>query len=555
VPDHPHPNELTRRLLLQRGAVAGAALSPLAAFLAACGDSDPSGTTTGSGAKASNAEVAEVTWALPFAAQSLDVVKVFDDATVHCLSNVLGGLLVFDDKLELQPNLAESWEQPDELTYRYTLREGLKFSDGSPLTSEDVVYSMKRSSGPKSTLVTFYGKVKSIEAEDERTVVVRMREPDALFKNVPAHPAGWVVSKRFAEQAGSKLGQAKTLTLGAGPYVVSRFVPSDLVELERNPHWWGPKAAVARISIKFITTNSTRLLAVRDGSVDGTFQVPLEEARSWEGLRDASIVEAPGIYFAGIAFNTRLAPFDDVHVRRAVAYATNNDGIVEGLLGGHAETAIGGCAAMPPLWGGNGLSPDESRSRMREQLKQYPFDLDAARRELAQSKVPDGFSFRLDYPDSYARLGRAFQVMKQDLSQLGIDLTVGEVPFNKYIAGVFNHEIPPALAILGIADYPDPMNLLYLLFWSEFARANAFNLANYDNPEVDRLFVENLASTDDAKRADLAMEAAALVSEDMPVNALWWENSLAAVNNKYVLEGFNGFYFLQPWGTHIKAAA
>jgi ABC-type transport system substrate-binding protein len=160
----------------------------------------------------------------------------------------------------------------------------------------------------------------------------------------------------------------------------------------------------------------------------------------------------------------------------------------------------------------------------------------------------------LDYPDYAARIGSAFQVLTEDLARIGITLSIGSIPSDKYYGMIFNHKIPEAITVAGIADYPDPMNMLNLLYYSKYAKPNGFNLSNYANAVVDRDLLANLKSTDNAERLELATSIARTVSEDMPLNAMWWENTITAVNKKFKVESLTGFYFLQPWATTISLA-
>jgi peptide/nickel transport system substrate-binding protein len=546
---------LTRRTLVRQAAAGGASLSALG-FLAACGGGGRTSTVLNKQAKASDAEVAEVTWALPAAPRSLDYVTAYDDPNAHCLAPCLGGLLRFDSQGVVQPNLAESWNQPDQRTYEFKLRPGVKFSDGTPVTAEDAAFSMSRVMDPKSGsgLVGFFINVDRISAPDDQTVRVAMKRPDPLWINMAAHPGGFVVKKQFTVDHPKDAGTPDALPIGAGPYKVTRYVPNDRVVLERNPFYWGPKPKVRRAVLRFIPDNATRLLALRSGEIDGAFEVPVEDGREWRKIEGASIVAGPGVQLCYMSFNVEVKPFDDPHVRRAFAYAYDATSVVDRLLDGLARVPPRGALPMPELWANLGLSTSEVSERYAQSLPDYSFNLDKAKQEIAASRYRGGIRVKVTYPDSFARVGQALLTLKANLSKIGVALDVRQTTFDKWIADVSEHSIPFICGV-GFADFPDPMDILYYSYDSKFAVPNAYNTANYKNPALDRLCDAYLRSGDKKQRADDAFGALQLAQRDLPLYCMWWENVVMAVRDKFVFQDPNPWYFLQAWPEHIAAAA
>ena len=231
-------------------------------------------------------EIESLTLALPGTIRSLDFVHSFDSYTMAALSNGLEGLLVFDNEGALQPRLAESWSQPDANTIVYQIRQGVTFWDGSPLTADDVAFSMGQHIDPEdgSQLATFFGSVESIEATSASEVLVKLKQPDPAFTLIPAAQAGLIVQKTFSEEHKNDSERPRCSRWVRGP-TRSPVMPDQGVTLERNESYWGERPAVKQVSLKFIVEDATRLLAMQSGEIDGAFQVPIDQVPQVGGDR------------------------------------------------------------------------------------------------------------------------------------------------------------------------------------------------------------------------------------------------------------------------------
>ena len=299
---------------------------------AACGGDGGDGDGDGTG----DGDLAEVTWALP---DLPDVLLVPHDWTTYSgaiMSLVEEGALAFGDDLSLQPALAESFEATDPTTYVFTLREGVTFHDGSPLTAEDVVFTIEWNMDPDnaSQLAAFFGSVDGVEATAENEVTVTLTKPDAQFQYSMAHMSGFIMKQDQLESAGENFGTPDELPLGTGPYRLVEFVPDDRVVLERYDDYWGEPGAAERIVIRSIPDSQTRLLAMQNGDIDGTFDVPVSEVDQWEGLEGVTVITAPSNGVYQLILDQETPPFDDIHVRKAIAFAVDREGIVQAVLNG-----------------------------------------------------------------------------------------------------------------------------------------------------------------------------------------------------------------------------
>jgi peptide/nickel transport system substrate-binding protein len=497
-------------------------------------------------------DIHKLTFALAGPVRSLDHYHSYDVASATALSNGLEGLLRYADNGQLTPALASSWSQPDPLTYVYRLRRGVTFWDGRPLTTSDVVFSMSQNMQPKvaSEMSSLYTSVRWIRATGPNVITVKLKTPDPFFRYVPATQAGYIIEKRFALHAGSRLGTPGVLTMGTGPYRFTKYVSDEGVSLTRYDKYWGPKGAVQNVDLKLITDPATRLLAMRSGEVDGTFDVPPEQADQWQRIDRARVVFTPQLRVAFFSFDTEAAPWSDIHVRKAFAYAIDRKGLVRTVLRGHGQVA--NTLPPPQQWGG-GLAQSAAR-KFYASLPSYSFNMHRAKQELAASSVPNGFTATVVYPDSRKPIGDAALNLSQNLKQLGVTLNVREVTTAQWINGLHAHKDLGIQVASFVVDYPDPANLPSLMFDSKYAAPNGFNLANYKNQAVDRLLARQAASNKRSVRAAALRQILAIAARDLPYVPVWWQDVGLAIKRAYTYRGFSTWYYFQPWLTRIKNA-
>src|SRR5205823_6088339 len=238
------------------------------------------------------------------------------------------------------------------------------------------------------------------------------------FQYVPAAHAGFIVQKAFAEQHGKSIGTPSVLTMGTGPYKIVKYTPDEGVSLVRNDAYWGPKPAIQNVELKFISEESTRLLAMRTGQIDGAFAVPLDQADQWKRINDARVVFTPELSVYFFSFDTQNAPWSDVHVRRAVSMAADKRGMLKALFKGYGEVAT---SIVPPQqWGG--VLPQLAVRKLYASFPKLPYDLARAMAEMKASSVPNGFGATVQYPNGVPVLGKMCLALGQTLKQIGINL-------------------------------------------------------------------------------------------------------------------------------------
>lgn len=540
VPSSLATGGFSRRSLLQVLGLAGgvAALSPV---LAACSsDEEPAAGT-----------LDELAVALPSSISSLDVTREAG------LINYVVALLCLDSLTGIGPDgglvpaLATEWSQPDPLTYAYRLRKDVRFSDGTRLTADDVLASIQVNTADDSTsaLAYAYAPVKSVEATGEDEITFTLASPSSSFGWVPSPGTLQVTSRSFLEQHGDQVGTPQALLLGTGPYVVTEFSPDSHVLLERNEHWWGGDVEVATVRLDFITDESTRQLAMRDGSVDMALSVPPNQIEEWGSIDGIAIETATDNSLVTLAFNTSIEPWSDPKVRTAVAHCIDRQGVVDSVLRGNAEVAL--TIPTRAQWGG--LLDTAAVDDLYASIPQVDFDLDAAASLLAESSAPDGFSATVTYPNSGPLIGRALLTLAENLRGLGIELEVKEITLEQWIADLGTHEAGISLGWY-FPTTGDPAEYVQLLLNQSYAEVGGTNIAEYRNDEVSRLLDEEVATTDPGARGELLGRALVAAAADVAYQPLWWGHTATAFSSGIRADGFGPYFFVGgPWAVDVQA--
>ena len=508
------------------------------ALLAVCGSSVAP-------ARAAEDQIDEITWALPGFPNTLLVAHEWNIYNGSIMSLVQEGLLSFDDKLALAPAIAESWQQVDPVTYKYTLRAGVTFQDGSPLTADDVVYTMKWNMNPdsRSQLAAFYAGVKSIEATGDREVTVTLEKPNVLFQYTVAQMAGFIMKKGQLEGNPEGYGTPDVLPVGTGPYKIVEFVPDNRVVLEAYDGYWGGKPTVRKITMTSIVDQQTRLLAMQNGEVDGTFDVSISEIDQWKALDNVDVITAPSLGVYMLTLDQKTPPFNDIHVRRAIAHAVDREGLVKALLKGNGAPAV---AINPPeMWTGV-MSPEEVRA-FYGTLDPYTFDIEKAKAELAQSSVPNGFDVTVPAPNGVPYMIPILLSVSENLKPLGITLNVQQMDDSQWLSTYFAHDKLGMQIMSYFPDFADAANYPYLFFHTANAGKDGMNGSNYSKLKMDELLTAALQKSDPKERAAVLKEAIQLSSQDIAVVPVFWPASAMAINKKYKLQGYTALWYNIPW--------
>lgn len=451
------------------------------------------------------------------------------------------GLVTVSPQGELTPALATSWEQPDPTTYVFDIDEQATFQDGSPLTMEDVLVSIEnaRDAEVSPSLVT-WANVDTVEQTGDWELTITLAEPDASFIFGPSSSAGlFVFPASYWESAGDALGTAEALPVGTGPFQVTGFSPDSNITLERSEHWDGDAPSFDRLRFDIIPDENTRRLALENGDVNLSLSVPIQQVAQWESNEQLDVSFSPNRSYVGITFDTAVEPFNDQHVRNAIAHAFDRAALVERVLGGHGEVAT---SLLIPAQLESVYTPEEARARLAD-MPQYDFDLEAAAAELAQSAHPEGFTTTLVYPDAFPELGLSAQLLTENLAGIGITLETSSITTNEWYSTMGDrvHGIGFMSYFSTTAD-PAEMTTWFL---------GPDNLASFTSPAVDAALAEARNSTTLEAQLDGLIAANRLQAEANVYAPLWWGEQAIATNGSVTFDDFTSFALFTTWPTLV----
>jgi peptide/nickel transport system substrate-binding protein len=477
--------------MLRRPAlVASALLAATALLLSACtgGEATPDTTSTPEPDPGASAIIR-----LVLEPGNLDIRETAGAALDQILiDNIYQGLVSRTPEQEIVPALAEDWEiSEDGLTYTFTLREGVTFHDGQELTPQDVVWSLTtRKNTPEWRDAARLANVATIAAEGQE-ITLTLTEPDSSLL--------WNLTGR----AGIVLKEADTVDYqtaanGTGPFVLEEWRQGDSITFTRNEDYWGDAAQVAEVVFDYIPDNQAALNAALAGEVDAVTGFDANLKEQIEATGEFTLELGQSTDKGTLAFNQTTGPLADQRVRQAIRQAIDHDAFVEALASG--ETLYGPIPSLDPGY---------------EDLSDVaPYDPEAARALLAEAGVED-LTLELTIPSFYSTT--IPQILVSDLGEVGITLEVDSVDFPTWLNDVYINK-----------DY----DLSFVLHTEahDFENwANPDYYFTYDNPEVQRLYAESLAATDETEAADLLAQAARIVSEDAAGDWLYNGASVVAV--------------------------
>lgn len=496
-----------------------------------------------------------LTWGVLAGPRSLDPAHGYNTTSAAAYTNMLEPLVSVDpETLQAEPALAVSWEQPDEKTWVFQIRDGVTFWNGDPLTAEDVAFSLSRMFDPEeaSETASKFVNFDSVEATGSLEVTVNLKNADKLtLYNIGIGAP--IMQKKYAEEHADDLGGSEGLIMGTGPFKVVSYNPATGVTMERNDDYWGEKPAIREVTLEVINDVESLRLALSAGEIDGTFDVPLMSSSQWEKMDHTNLTFSPSPFLYYLSLDTSAEPWSDIHVRRAVAHAIDKDGLVDALFGGHGDVADS--LVNQDLL--QALTPDTDVQPIFDDLTKYEFDIDMAKDELAKSAFPNGFEVTVPFRSDQPEQGRMLQVISESLDEIGITLTPQEQTSQQFLA-YFNAHKDLAMQPGRLGSYaPEPGAILNSMLGEAGTKENGYNSANYVSQNIQGLLVTYQQSTNPAEQVEATQSIMEEVADQVPYIPLYFSASVIALNDGYSYEGtysneWTAFY--GHWAAHISPA-
>jgi peptide/nickel transport system substrate-binding protein len=451
--------------------------------------------------------------------------------------HIFDKLVQMDPDSKMIPGLATSWKAVDDRTWEFKLRRGVKFTDGTELTAEDVVFSIDRVPNVPNSPGPFSAYTKAIvgkEIVDPYTIRFKTAAPHPLMPNDLS--TIYIVSKKAATGASTEDFNSGKATIGSGRYKFVRYSSGDRVELARNDAYWGEKSPWEKVTFKIIKNESARVAALLSGDVDAIEQPPTADLARIKG--DPKFTVTSKISHRVIYFNfdhlARSSPFVatkdgkpleknpllDPRVRRAFSKAINRPAIADRVMEGQA---------IP-----SGQLVSEKLFGHVPGLKADAYDPEGAKKLLAEAGYPDGFAITIHGPSGrYVNDEKIVQAVAQMLARVGIAAKVETAPMGPYSSRASKQEFSFHMVGWGAStgEASSPLRSLLATF-NRDKGLGAVNWGRYSNVKVDYLIEQALQQVNDENRSIMLQNATKLAMEDLGLMPIHFQFTIWATTKK-----------------------
>lgn len=468
--------------------------------------------------------------ALPSESKTLDPIIYPDIYSYAVIIQVFEPLIWVDTEMApTNKKLVESWETPDDVTYIFHLKKGIRFHDGQELTAKDVKFTIESYKDPQlaSPRMREFKWIETVEIVDDYTVKVVLEKPYAPFlveaMNRPIVPKHYVEKVGWAEFARNPIG--------TGPYKFVEWKTGEYIKLQANEDYWGGRPYIDEVIFRFIPEAAVGVMALKVGEIDFLYNVPSEELQPLSETPGIKVGAFEGLNYRFIAMNCAREPFNDVRVRRAINYAIDTSAIVK-LWYPLATPATG---PIPPYnWAYTGDVPT------------YPQDIEKARQLLAEAGYPGGFEATLLIPPGTKEMEEAI-IYQAFLGEVGIRVNIEQVEWGVFLDRLFASEFD--MLRVGWTGPHDPNGYV-----EKNHSESGWNFFNYSNPEMDMLIEAGVETTDVEERKQIYARIQKILAEDVPMvyifhekRARAYDENLGGLTQWVEANGFGPLAQLAEW--------
>lgn len=530
-----------------------AVVAALALAAAACGTANNSSPGTGGYPPSADTpkptgDIDSFTWALYAEPPVLDYIYAFDYPQNTVVANVCESLMRWTPQLTVEPGLAEKAENPDQKTWVYTIRSGVKFHSGAEMTADDVVYSLRRHMDPElgSYWIANFKNVASIDKTGPRQVTVKLKVPDSQFAQAMANSTGTVASAESIRAQGKKFGTADGGLDCTGPYRLGTWNRGQSIELDRFDGYWGRRAKAGRVVFTFLPDSSARTNALLTGEADGTFAVPPESYGRLGTGGAGKLYFGEGLTTVNVNVTNLKGTLKDVRVRQALLLALDRQGFVKSAMRGVGSPTS--ALATRAAWRGvpqatvdgaySGLPGIERDLERAERLIQ---EAGATGKKLVVATSPIGPDVSLlatALQDAGTRIG-----LKVELRTVAPDAFTALFSDPKAREGL---DLFPYTYYLSITD---PLGI-----YGNFRTGDFENYAGYRDPDYDKLVDQATQEYDVAKRGAVTAQLQKLAIDQMLCIPVAEYPAAVFLSKRITGAPTTISYLYYPWAADVGAA-
>ena len=490
---------------------------------------------------------------------SMDPHSLNESLQLSVTGNVYEALVQRKKDLSLEPALATSWKQTSPTVWRFELRKGVQFHDGTPFTADDVVFSFNRTQVEGSDMKSYTNDFKEVRKINDHVVEIETKTPFPILPEVIS--LVYMMSKKWAEtnQATRPVDRRKGIenaasfrANGTGPFRLRERQPNVRTTFVRNGNYWGKiEGNVQEVIFTPIGNDATRVAALLSGEVDVMEPVPVQDIDRVNASANAKVLAGPELRTIFLGMDQKRDellysnvkgknPFKDKRVRQAFYQAIDIDGI--------QKTVMRGASKPTNLMVGPGIN-----GFVPELNKRLPYDPDAAKKLLADAGYPNGFEVTMNCPnDRYVNDARICQTVSANLARIGVKINLAAETKGTYFPKILRRDTSFYMLGWTPGTYDSHNALNALMACVDDKGAGQFNLGSYCNPEVDKLTKAIQAETDKAKRSQMIRDAFKIHSDDIGHLPLHQQALAWGVNKKVDLVQLADNFMFFKWITVKK---
>jgi peptide/nickel transport system substrate-binding protein len=508
---------MTKRSVSVRGFLA--AVLTLSLFLTACSSGGGKSTGPGPGSTDQPKVKDRFTFAIQREPDNMDPVTQDGNPNIWTFLNIYQTLIKLNPAGDgFEADLAEKWSStPDGLTWTFNLRKDAKFSNGTPVTAKDVVFSLNRSKDVKGPWQWAMGDVGKIEAKDDFTVVITLKQPSAPFLSNISLFSNAILSADFFKDA--KPEKFSNEPMGSGPYKMTEWRKGEYLVLQANPNYFKqgfPKTK--EVKLLYIPDDDTRIIKLQSGEVDGIDNPPMARVAELKANAQLDMQLNPSTAVAHLTLNNKEGPTANIDFRKALAYAADREGIIKAVLFGNGTPAT---SYLP-----------QTTLFFDKNLKAYNYDLNKAKELMAKSGVAAGTKLEILFRAGNQVQQQTATALKDMWGKLGLDVILNPMDpaaadvkykannFQVYVTGWTN-------------DIPDPSQLTEYELGYKLSKSYH---SQYQSDKMDQLIAAGVRELDPKKREPIYHEIQALAIADSPLIWLYYAPFPLTLNKK--VEGF-----------------
>lgn len=474
-------------------------------------------------------------------ALSMDPHSLNETLQLSVTGNVYEPLVGRNKDLSLTPMLATSWKQTSPTVWRFELRKGVQFHDGTPFTADDVVFSLARTQVEGSDMKSYTNDFKEVRKIDSHTVEIETKTPFPILPDVLS--LVYIMSKKWCETnqatvpVDRRKGVENTASFkanGTGPFRVRERQPNVRTVFTRNGSYWGKiEGNVTEVVFTPIGNDATRVAALLSGEVDVMEPVPVQDIDRVNSSANTRAITGPELRTIFLGMDQKRDellysnikgknPFKDKRVRQAFYQAIDIKGIKKTVMRGASNPSA---QLVGP--GINGFQPE---------MKRLPYDVEAAKKLMAEAGYPNGFEVSMNCPnDRYVNDGRICQTVAANLSRINVKINLQAETKGTYFPKVLRRDTSFYMLGWTPATYDAHNAMNAIMRCVDDKGAGQFNLGSYCNPKVDELTLKVQAETDKDKRNAYIKEAFDLHAADVGHIPLHQQALAWGVNKKVKL--------------------